>query len=485
MSLRLSTAIVLALLVAACGTDTAAPPAAAGTSGAGGAAGSTGGTAGTGGAVQDASTEGSGGTAGAGGATGDASLDGGSTGGTGGATQDANGDDTSGGGGTNLDAAADAGGGGADLDAAADAGGGGANPDAAVDAGADAGGNDAGSDGTPDCNAPAAWVDRAICAANAFLDSLSQADRAKASLAFTDNVARTQWTNAPLASAGVQMRTLPVASQVAALAMMEVLLTDVGMTDLHGVRAADDYDDILLGGSGDGGATWSSGNYYAAVLGTPSTSGNWAVMFGGHHMGYNITFVGGVPYATPHFLGVEPKAPFTFNGVSYSPVVDESNALLAVFKSLSPADLAKAHLPDTYTDLLIGPVEYQTGSSATAKAKYPTGAARTTGILVSTMTVDQQALVTAAIRQWVDDYEPAIVNGLMATYIAGYGDTYVAWAGPSATEIDVSVTNTYMRIDGPRLWLEVSCTAGYAIMGTPHFHSVLRDKEYDYGATLP
>ena len=39
---------------------------------------------------------------------------------------------------------------------------------------------------------------------------------------------------------------------------------------------------------------------------------------------------------------------------------------------------------------------------------------------------------------------------------------------------------TYLRIDGPRLWLELSCQAGVVIPNISHFHTIYRDKRYDY-----
>jgi hypothetical protein len=134
---------------------------------------------------------------------------------------------------------------------------------------------------------------------------------------------------------------------------------------------------------------------------------------------------------------------------------------------------------------LIGPVEYGTGSSALAKAKYPTGTNRT-GVLVSSLSVDQQALVTAAIKQWVADFDPMISDSLVAAYTssAAYQDTYVAWGGTEASGVDVDVAGTYMRIDGPRVWIEVACQNGIIFQNATHYHTIYRDKTTDYANTL-
>ncbi|MCA9573647.1 MAG: DUF3500 domain-containing protein, partial [Myxococcales bacterium] len=132
-----------------------------------------------------------------------------------------------------------------------------------------------------------------------------------------------------------------------------------------------------------------------------------------------------------------------------------------------------------------GPVEYGTGSVDAAQAKYPTGSNRA-GVLVSTLSSEQQALVTAAIAEWVEDADPEVAAELMAAYTAeeAFADTYVAWAGTEDAGVDADVNGTYMRIDGPRLWIELACQNGVVIQGQTHYHSIYRDKQFDYGGSL-
>jgi len=342
-----------------------------------------------------------------------------------------------------------------------------------------ASGSDAASSGV-DCTSATTALDKAVCQANGFLATLSSTERTTANPALTDTASRTRWSNLPtgmVTRAGIKMGSLSSTSQAAALELMAAVLTDT--TDLTGVRAADDY----LAANGGGGG-YGAGLYYVAVFGTPSTTANWAIMFGGHHMAYNITFVGGVGYPTPNHLGVEPKAAFTLNGVTYEPLTDEGNAMVAIFQSMSSTDVSSSHLSGTFSDVVVGPVEYATGSSTASKAKFPTGTNRT-GVLVSSLSSTQQALVTAAIEAWVSDFDATISSSLVTDYTSAtaYQDTYVAWAGSSSSP-DVDVSGTYMRIDGPRVWIEVACQGGIVIQGKTHYHTIYRDKMYDYGNTL-
>jgi len=336
--------------------------------------------------------------------------------------------------------------------------------------------------GTSSCSTTGSSVEQAVCAANALLATLSATEKTTVNLAFTDTKDRTSWSNLPTgmkARPGAEMGALSATSQAAVLALMKIVLSTDGQSDLTGVRAADSYLGTMQQGYG-------ADLYYISIYGTPSTTESWSLLFTGHHMAYSITYVAGVPYVTPNHIAVEPKAEFTYNGSTYAPLSDEAKALLAMFGSLSATELASAYLTgQSFSDVLVGPVEYQTGSLSAVKAKYPTGANRT-GILVSKLTTAQQALVTTAIGGWVKDFSSDVSDKLIADYTSAtaYADTYIAFAGSSATGIDVDTSGTYMRIDGPRLWIEIACQGGIVIQGKTHYHTIYRDKQFDYGGSL-
>jgi hypothetical protein len=349
---------------------------------------------------------------------------------------------------------------------------------------AGSGGSGGSSGPTTDCTGTT-HVEQVVCAANELLASLSTSEKTAVNLAYTDAASRTRWSNLPtgmVPRAGMKLSDLSNAASVtAALALMNVVLSDAGYSDLDGVRAADDY--LAANGGGNG---YGAGLYYVAIFGTPSTSDEWALMFGGHHMVFTVTYVGGVGYPIPNHLGAEPKDAFTLNNTTYQPLADEGSVFTTLFASLSSTDLATAYLSgQSFSDVVVGPVEYDTGSSAAAKAKFPSGANRK-GVLVSSLSSAQQALVAAAIGAWVNDFEPALSDQLMADYTtaAAYADTYVAWGGTQASGPDPDVQGTYFRIDGPRVWIEVACQGGIVFRTKTHFHTIYRDKQYDYGGTL-
>ncbi|WP_158502305.1 DUF3500 domain-containing protein [Vitiosangium sp. GDMCC 1.1324] len=371
---------------------------------------------------------------------------------------------------------------------------------------------DAGETNTPDCSAATTHVEQVVCASNAFLATLTEAQRTSVVYAWTDSVAKTRWSNLPgVTRSGVKWGELSAESKAAAQNLASLVLTTEGYTDMTGIFAADDYLGAQGGGSGGGGPPgggggppdgglggppdggggppsggggagggYSSANYIIAFIGTPSTTGSWMLQIGGHHMAYNVTYLNGTGYPTPNHLGVEPKAAFTLDGGTYAPLEDEGAAMIALYGSLSTEQLASAYLEgQTFSDVVLGPVEYGTGSYS--KVIFPAQA----GVLVSTLSASQQALVTAAIRKWVSDFAPAISDPLVAAYTSAdaYAHTYVAWGGTKSAGPNVDVNGTYMRIDGPRVWLEVACQAGVILPGT-HYHTIYRDKQTDYGDEL-
>lgn len=299
------------------------------------------------------------------------------------------------------------------------------------------------------------------------------------------NVYKTLWSNLPgVNRAGIAYSNLTTTAQTNAyFAVAAAALTDAGYSDFVGVLAADDY-------LGTKQSSYGAANYHIAIVGTPSATDLWTLQLGGHHMAFNITFNGGKAYPTPHHIGVEPKASFTVNGSSYQVLADKASAVLAIFygqtDSLSPTTagttaLTSAYLSgQTFSDILIGPVEYNTGSYSTVLAKYPTS---NRGVLVSSLTTAQQALVTAALTKFASDYDSTTAAELIAAYTSStaYASTYVAWGAASGAKYpNIETDKTYLRIDGPRAWIEISCQAGVVISGVTHYHMMYRDKTTDY-----
>jgi len=119
-------------------------------------------------------------------------------------------------------------------------------------------------------------------------------------------------------------------------------------------------------------------------------------------MAFNINFNGACAYPTPHHIGVEPRTSFASNSHTshnyyssgtYQVLASKAAAMVSVFSSMESSTLSSAFLSgSTFSDILIGPVEANTGSYSTVTTKFNAVAALSNrGVLVSNLSSTLQA----------------------------------------------------------------------------------------------
>lgn len=310
-------------------------------------------------------------------------------------------------------------------------------------------------------------VAQIVCLAEAFKSTLSSTQLATTQLTYSKTNAQ-KWSNLPAALSsriGINLGSLST-TQLAAfrnlmVAVLALNTTNEGYDEMLGNLVADDYLATIGGGSDYGAA-----NYYISFLGTPSATGLWSILFTGHHYTQPFTFnAGAVTGVTPAFRGVEPQAAVTGGSRTYQAFEQERVAFAAMLTGLSTTEQTTAKLSSTYSDLVLGPGQ---------DAKFP---ATKSGLRVGTLSSDKQALVLNAIKLYVNDLDATTAASILTTYTSGLADTYIAYSGTTA----MASQNDYVRIDGPRVWIEFSYQGGVIIRNTPHSHSVWRDHTTDYG----
>ena len=301
----------------------------------------------------------------------------------------------------------------------------------------------------------------------AFLASLDADTLDAVQYDFSDNQSRQTWSNYPSSQVprmGVALADLSADQQQAALAILQTALSSEGATQDDDIRAADDYLNSLSGmGADDFG---SLVDYYIAVYGDPSTTAPFAVQFGGHHLARNLTYNGDKVSQTPQFVGSEPTS-FEVDGTTVEPVKAEADAMFGVLAGLTADQLASAEITSgTFDDLVMGPGK-DTGVFPASE-----------GLLASELDADQKALVTAAMQAYVGDLSADAAAKVMAQYESELDQTRIGWSNNTGP----SDENSYIRIDGPSVWIEFINTRSNS---TPdiHFHSVYRDKNNDYGSS--
>jgi len=331
-------------------------------------------------------------------------------------------------------------------------------------------------------------VEPAVEAANRFLATLSEAQRAKVVYAWSDDAQRARWSNFPtgfVPRGGLSLADMSGPQRAAALALLKVVLSPKGYEKVDAIRMADD--DFKANGSkrgprGNGppppgaapgrgppprgDAMFGADLYYVSFVGKPSLQLPWMLQFGGHHLALNITMSGSTGIMTPSLTGAQP-AVFTVNGRTIRPLGAESDKGLALVQSLAVDQRKRAILNYRVADLVLGPGQ-------DAKRIAPEG------LPVSAMNAQQKALLTGVIEEWVGIMNDAAAEPRMAQLKADLNDTWFAWSGPLDFSQGTNIT-AYYRIQGPHLVIEY---APQSDEPANHVHTIYRDPTNDYGKRL-
>lgn len=307
---------------------------------------------------------------------------------------------------------------------------------------------------------------RLVCFADLLKRTLSDSLLRRLQLPYTVSDAR-RWSNFP--PMGYRNRVGPTLADFtpAQLGIVKALLREAaglavgeGYDEIEQIMNADDFLKNNVGESG-----FASGNYHIAFLGTPASSGTWELYFGGHHLAFGTTYTNGVLVgATPSFRGVEPFTTFRENGRENRPLAEERAAFAAMLSALTGDHLGKARLPQTFTDIIVGPQRDE---------NFPLVKG---GVRVGDLPPSVQGLVMRAIATYVEDVDPDNAKQILDRYRQQLRDTYIAFSGSQQLDRE----NDYVRIDGPSVWIEFSMQPGRSVPGV-HPHSVWRDRRGDYG----
>ncbi|MEY2848791.1 MAG: hypothetical protein RI885_1456 [Actinomycetota bacterium] len=309
-------------------------------------------------------------------------------------------------------------------------------------------------------------------AAQAFLATLSPEQRAAVVLDIDDPTKRTGWNNLPLVvapRAGVVLVDLDQTQQDALEPVLQSALSPDGYAQVQGIRAADDYlasepEGVRGPPESDPPVQFGSDQYTVAFFGEPSTTSPFQLMFTGHHLAHNITFTPEAISHTPEFIAVEPDS-FAFDGAAYRPLEEKIDATRAMIAGLDSDQVDAAQIPGTFDDVML---------NSGQDDEFPE---EPEGLTVSDLSQEDQDAVSEMLRSWVGDADPATEEELMKAYIAEYDETRIGLAGTTSLE----QANDYVRIDGPRVWVEVQAAEPVSVEPNVHYHSVYRDEALDYG----
>lgn len=299
-----------------------------------------------------------------------------------------------------------------------------------------------------------------VAAAEAYLATLSEEQRAASVFAFDDMAQRTKWSNFP--DGAVQRSGVPTgdmtADQRAALdALLSTVLSDAGVRNVQYQMAAEES--LNTGG---GRVNFSDAYYYTSFVGAPALDAPWMLQFGGHHLAINVTVNGADVSFAPMLTGGEPLN-ITYEGQAIYITQDETAAAQALMDSLSDAQKNVAVRGSNYIQLLTGP-----GDEGVVLPPE--------GISGADLSDAQQALLLDVIKARIGFMNADDFSVKMAQVEAGLDQTYFGWWGPEGV-----LGGAYFRVTGPDIVMEYS---PQAMDGDPtnHAHNMYREPGNDYGA---
>jgi Protein of unknown function (DUF3500) len=313
---------------------------------------------------------------------------------------------------------------------------------------------------------------KVVTAANAFLDSLSSAERSKATFPFNSSQ-RTGWSNLPsgiFQRNGLRLGDLTPNKRSAALALVAAALSHDGYKKVTDIMNGDE---VLKnagggqtggrqgGGGRGGGVRFGLDEYYIALLGQPSATTPWMLQFGGHHLAINVTIAGPASVMTPSLPAAQP-ARYVLNGQTIRPLGNENDKAFALINALDAAQQKQAILNYEVRDLVLGPGE-------DGKVIQPEG------ILASLLNAGQQAMLLDLAHEWVGILNDEAANAKMAEIKSNLPRTHFAWSGATKNG-----GLAYYRIQGPTVIIEYAPQQG----DLDHIHTIYRDPTNDYGAQL-
>jgi len=311
-------------------------------------------------------------------------------------------------------------------------------------------------------------------AVQAFLSTLSDEQVAAVTYDYDDDTKTTSWSNFPVTfveRAGLNIAELTEEQQVAAMQVLEALLSDEGYETVAGIVGGDEY---LHENSNS--TEESLGQYYIAFFGDASDTSAYEVQFGGHHVGVNATLDGSTDTITfaPTHLGVQPAVYTNEAGEEVQPFDGIYTDAFAFFDSLTVEQQAT---------LTSGEVSMCAPGDT---CDFATGA----GLSGSDLTEEQRDLLLDLIGNWSGMADEESAATARAEIEATLNETVIAWSGETTYDMTTGDGISF-SISGPNVYVAFQAQQGSAgadvdgvsTTGWGHVHTIYRDPSNDYAGS--
>jgi hypothetical protein len=297
-------------------------------------------------------------------------------------------------------------------------------------------------------------------AADAFLGSLDEAGRGKASFPFASDQ-RENFRFTPQVRSGLPLKEMDEAQRAAAMKLLDAALSERGklkamqIITLEGVLLELEKRPEVR----------DPGKYYVSIFGRPGDPAGWGWKFEGHHLALNYTVVDGKEVAvTPSFYGANPGEvrAGAHQGLRVLRAEEElARALVLVLLEGGKSEVVFSEKP---------PAEILSAENREATALEPVG------IAAADMSAAQKKALFDLISEYTGRHRQDLAAADMAKIAkAGIGKIRFGWAGGTRPG-----EAWYYRIQGPTFLMEAANTQNDA----NHVHATWRDFTGDFGRDL-
>jgi hypothetical protein len=296
-------------------------------------------------------------------------------------------------------------------------------------------------------------------AAQSFLATLDETLRRKVVLEFQDEAQRKRWSNFPtvvVKRGGLRVGDLTKPQHEAAMKLLAISLSPQGYEKVLRIVESDE---VLR--RAEGNDIFGRDEYYISFLGQPSATQPWMIQFGGHHLGLNVTLVGGQGTLAPSLTGAQP-AIYQFEGKTLRPLGRESDKAFALLSSLDERQRKQAILGFQVRDLVLGP-------GRDGQMIQPEG------IKGSHLSEKQREMLLDLASEWSGISHEAVAKAKMEEMRKNVGEIWFAWSG-STDKPGLA----YFRIQGPTVVIEYA-PQGRDENAMMHIHTIYRDPTNEYG----
>jgi hypothetical protein len=303
-------------------------------------------------------------------------------------------------------------------------------------------------------------------AADAFLKTLSDPQKAKLQFAFEDPE-RLNWHFIPRERKGLPLRDLEGPALVAAQQFIASGLSKAGYDQTLAIMSLEEVLYLLEGGErAERRERRNPGKYYLSLFGTPSPQGRWGWRLEGPHLSLNFTLdKGEVIGSTPEFYGSNPALIEAGPQRSIRVLGTEEDLARQLIKLATPEQLKLALVDQAAPDDL-------RGANVAQADRTPAQ-----GLPAAKMSPDQQKLLGDLLEEYLKNMPADVASKRRERLLkAGIDQIHFAWWG----QLEVNQRH-YYRLQGPTFLIEYNNTQNNA----NHVHSYWRDLAGDFGISTP